>query len=85
MRYRLEGKLTSEALGWASDGWTEAKAIENLADVKRRIREGKDARTLAEQRAASETKRKAEETLLPKLVKARNKIREMEEKGILTL
>ncbi len=60
VRYKLDGKDKEEGIGWASEGWTLGKVNETLADIKRRIREGKDARTLAEQRQKAEAKRQKE-------------------------
>ena len=60
IRYRLDGKQKSEALGWASEGWTEQKANETLAKIKKNIRTGQGTRTLAEQREKAEAIRTAD-------------------------
>ena len=61
IRYNLDKNLKSEALGWASEGWTEQKANETLAKIKKNIRTGKGARTLGEQRKKAEAIRTAEQ------------------------
>lgn len=35
MRFRVDGKLREESLGWASEGWTEERASRLLADRKK--------------------------------------------------
>ncbi|MBQ3564655.1 MAG: site-specific integrase [Alphaproteobacteria bacterium] len=56
IRYKLNGKDKEEALGWASEGWTELKAAKHLADLKQAQRIGEGAKTLAEGRKISEEK-----------------------------
>jgi integrase len=57
IRYQLNGKTKSEGLGWSSAGWTEQKAVETLADIKRNIRIGKGPQSLEEQRAIAKDER----------------------------
>jgi len=58
IRYKLSGKGREESLGWGSEGMTEAKAAERLAEIKRNIREGEGAQSMKEKRDLL----KAEET-----------------------
>jgi len=50
IRYRVDGKLKEEGIGWASDGWTERKAAAELATLKANQTTGKGPRTLREAR-----------------------------------
>ncbi len=59
IRYKLEGKDKEEALGWASDGWTEQKAVARLAELKEAKRTGIGFVTLAERRAKAKDDRQA--------------------------
>ena len=60
VRYKLNGKDKEEALGWASQGWTEQKAVERLAELKQNQRTGEGAQTLQEKRKNAELQRQAE-------------------------
>jgi integrase len=61
IRYTLDGKDRKEALGWASEGWSEKKAAEYLFELKKNKRTGEGPRTLAEKReAAKKENEKAE-------------------------
>lgn len=53
IRYKLNGKDKEEALGWASEGWTEKKAAARLYELKENQRTGIGAKTLAANRKAS--------------------------------
>ena len=33
IRYRVDGKEKEEGLGWASEGWTVARAADTIADL----------------------------------------------------
>jgi site-specific recombinase XerD len=57
IRYRLEGKLKEEGLGWASKGWNAFKASEKLNELKANQRTGEGPRTLAEKRHVAQEKR----------------------------
>jgi integrase len=57
IRYKLNGKDKEEALGWASEGMTEAKAAARLAELKEARRTGQGEQTLAEKRAKAEAQR----------------------------
>ncbi len=50
LRYRLNGKLKEEGLGWASEKLNAQKAAGVLASLKKDQREGKGPRTLRERR-----------------------------------
>lgn len=50
IRYRVEGKLKEEGLGWSSEGWSEKKAAAVLAELKANITTGIGPRTLEEKR-----------------------------------
>ncbi|NLT47330.1 MAG: site-specific integrase [Clostridiales bacterium] len=60
VRYKLNGKDKEEALGWASQGWTEQKAVECLAELKQNHRTGEGAQTIKEKREKAEAQRQAE-------------------------
>lgn len=59
IRYRVDGKLKEEGLGWASEGWTEKKAAALLAELKGNHTKGEGPATLGEKRGI---KRQEEET-----------------------
>jgi len=60
IRYKLNGKDKEEGLGWASQGWTEQKAVERLAELKQNQRTGEGAQTLREKREKAEQQRQAD-------------------------
>lgn len=60
IRYRPYDKEVQEGVGWASEGWTEAKVAELRAELKRAKRTGEGERTLAERRAKDEAQKEAE-------------------------
>ncbi|WP_029459927.1 tyrosine-type recombinase/integrase [Solidesulfovibrio alcoholivorans] len=60
IRYRVEGKRREEALGWASQGWTAAKAAQALAKLQEAARTGEGCVTLAEKRKQAEARREQE-------------------------
>lgn len=64
IRYRVGGVRREEALGWASQGWTAAKAAQTLADLKKAATTGEGATTLAEKREQAEARRKAEQAAM---------------------
>lgn len=61
IRYRVAGVRREEALGWASQGWSAAKAAQTLADLKKAATTGEGATSLAEKREQAEAQRKAEQ------------------------
>jgi site-specific recombinase XerD len=72
IRYRINGKLIEEGIGWASNGWNATKASLELAALKKAHLTGEGPQTLGEKRrleqekrdfAAAERKRKAKEEM----------------------
>ena len=67
IRYRAGGgKRMHESLGWASDGWTVAKAIALRRELKENIRTGKRPQSLREMRSMAEEQRQREALLRSK-------------------
>ncbi len=60
IRYKLNGKDKEEGLGWSSQGWTEARAAEHIAELKKAQRTGEGAKTLAEKREQANEQRNAD-------------------------
>ena len=52
LTYKLDGKTKSEAVGWASEGWTEQKSYDLLRTIKQNQKLGMKPRTLKELREA---------------------------------
>ncbi|WP_297669044.1 site-specific integrase [uncultured Desulfovibrio sp.] len=50
IRYKLNGRLVEETLGWATDGWTADKAHAVRANIKQGQRTGQGPQTLGEAR-----------------------------------
>jgi len=61
IRYQADGKRIEEALGWASQGWTEEKAALKLAELKTAARTGEGPARLAEKREIENARRAAEQ------------------------
>lgn len=61
LRFTVDGKTHQEALGWASEGVTLAKARVELARLKEAKRTGEGARSLRERRELEDKKRKEKE------------------------
>ena len=61
--FKLEGKMVEEAVGWASQGMTEKKAVAMLVELQENHRRGSGPRTLKEKKAlaAAERQKQAEE------------------------
>lgn len=57
IRYNVNGRRREEGLGWASEGWTAAKAYEVLCEIRRNIKTGAGPQTLAEHRATMAAER----------------------------
>ena len=53
IRFQAQGRRREEALGWASEGWTEHKAAIELAKLKEASKMGKGPSSLAEKRSWS--------------------------------
>ena len=60
LRFTVDGQKKQEALGWASEGWTLAKARAELAKLKEAARTGSGPATLEEKRAQAKAAREAE-------------------------
>jgi len=54
LRFSVAGKQVEEALGWASEGCTVAKAQERLIELKKAQRTGQGHKTLRQEREANE-------------------------------
>ena len=61
IRYRVNGKLKEEGLGWASDGWNAKKASGVLAKLKESHTTGDGPQTLGEKRQLAQEKKDMEE------------------------
>jgi integrase len=59
LRFSVNGRQTEEALGWATEGWTVAKAQEELSRLRKAKRTGEGPMTLRDEVKA---KRRAEQT-----------------------
>jgi len=60
LQYRLGGKTINEAVGWWSDGASQAQSEELLAELRLNQKSGQGPQTLREMRAANLEKRKQE-------------------------
>jgi integrase len=60
IRYKLAGKDKEEGLGWASDGWTAAKAYDRLRELKENRKIGQGPQSLAEKRNLLKKQKEAE-------------------------
>ncbi|WP_029461187.1 tyrosine-type recombinase/integrase [Solidesulfovibrio alcoholivorans] len=60
IRFQACGKRREEGLGWASEGWSAAKAAQTVAELKKAATTGEGATSLAEKRQKAEEKRQAE-------------------------
>ncbi|MBR1735040.1 MAG: hypothetical protein IJ730_06315 [Alphaproteobacteria bacterium] len=61
IRYRLNRRNITEALGWSTQGMTEQKASAILSQLKENIRLGKHPQTVAEMRAIDKQAQRQEE------------------------
>jgi len=59
--YKLDGKMVEEAVGWASQGMTEKKAVGILAELQENHRRSIGPRTLKEKKALSTAERQEQE------------------------
>lgn len=69
IRYKLNGKVKEEALGWESQGWTEKKAVARLSELKEAQRTGIGEITLADKRKVAKEKAKADAMALEQKAK----------------
>ncbi len=67
IRYYRNKKRVREALGWASEGWTPAKAHKILCEIKANIKTGEGPQSLAEKRKLVEINRQKQEAALARL------------------
>jgi integrase len=61
IRYKKEGKLVGESVGWASHEMNAQKANKIRADIVQNIRKGEGYQSLAEKRQIETTRKKEEE------------------------
>lgn len=59
IRYQKDGKRHEEGLGWASQGWSAARASEVLSELKKAQRLGEGSQTLSERRELKRAEVKA--------------------------
>jgi integrase len=57
IRFKINGRLVEEALGWASEGWNATKAVIEREKLRQAHRTGEGPATLAEKRQRAEDKR----------------------------
>ena len=60
IRYKLNGKDKEEGLGWASEGWTAAKAYERRREIKENQKTAEGPQTISEKRSLLQKKKEAE-------------------------
>ena len=63
LRFSVDGKQREEALGWASEGWSVARAQEELSRLRKAKRTGEGPATLRDEREANrrDARQRAEE------------------------
>ena len=61
IRYKKQGKLIGESVGWASQGMNAQKANGIRAEIVQNIKEGKSPQSLAEKRQIENERKEAEE------------------------
>jgi integrase len=57
IRFKVNGRLVEEALGWASEGWNSTKAVIEREKLRQAHRTGEGPATLAEKRQWADDKR----------------------------
>lgn len=82
IRYSVNKKQVTEAVGWMSEGYTLQKVNEILCELKRNIREGKRPQSLAEKREMAEKAKKEQEQQIIETESERITLREVFEKYI---
>jgi len=60
LQYKLQGKVINEAVGWWSDGASQAQCEELLAELRQNHKNGQGPQTLREMRSVNLEKRKQE-------------------------
>lgn len=61
IRYQVDRRRVEEGLGWASEGWTDKKALVEMEKLKTAAKTGEGPSSLREKRAIADAKRTAEE------------------------
>ncbi len=61
LQYKLNGRVINEAVGWWSDGASQAQCENILAELRQNQKSGQGPQTLRELRAANQAKRQQEE------------------------
>jgi integrase len=69
IRYRSNGKLREEGIGWASEGWNAKKASLVLSELKKNHLTGEGPQTLAEKRAIENERKELERVKKERLAK----------------
>jgi integrase len=59
IRYKIQGKLKEEALGWASEGWSAQKAFLQRSELRNAQTIGQGPQTLSEKRQIAQEKKEA--------------------------
>lgn len=82
LKYKLDGKDVSEAVGWWSRGVTKPMCLEILAELRRNWRSGQGPQTYKEIGQAARSRTKAEAAAVEKQSKAAITLREFWEKQV---
>ncbi len=61
IRYKIEGKLKEEGLGWSAEGWNAQKASLLRSELRKNLKTGEGPATLAEKRLLAERIKEADE------------------------
>jgi integrase len=69
IRYRANGKLKEEGIGWASEGWNPKKASLVLSELKKNHLTAEGPQTLAEKRAIENERKELERVKKERLAK----------------
>ena len=69
IRVKVKGKDHEEAIGWASEGATSAKAYDRLKEIKDNIKNAEGPQSLREKRHAEEKRRQDEKSAAKQLEK----------------
>ena len=69
IRYRSNGKLREEGIGWASEGWNAKKASLVLSELKKNHLTAEGPQTLAEKRAIENERKELERVKKERLAK----------------
>jgi integrase len=61
IRYKINGKIKEEGLGWSSEGWTAEKASLERARLRKNQKTGEGPQTLAEKREIERKRKEADQ------------------------